>query len=151
VKLAENEIKFATAPPIVVDYYKVTAKNDEQLKLETRTPANQVGEFVNTLHPMLRLYDSAGNLVAEDAVGAKTGLDAFIKYKIPANSDGIFYIEALAATATATPTKGEYILSIEGTVESPPPFVVTATTPADHALTRTPPSQVTVTFSDGIY
>src|SRR5262249_4690921 len=44
-----------------------------------------------------------------------------------------------------------YVLSIEGTQESLPPFVVTATNPANHALTRTPPSQVTVTFSDGIY
>src|SRR5262249_23036488 len=63
---------------------------------------------------------------------------------------GTYFIEVSASTATATPTKGEYVLSITGNTVTLPPFQVTTTNPADGAVLRIAPTTMTVDFNDSV-
>jgi len=96
------------------DYYRVSVEGKRRLIIETSTPANTSGEFANNLDLVVRLYDSAGNLVASNDNGASDGVNARLRYKVPKNAGGTYYITVSASDATNTPTRGEYILSVKG-------------------------------------
>jgi hypothetical protein len=89
--------------------------------VETSTPAFKSGEFVNQLDPLLRLYDSSGNLVASDDNSASDKKNATLNFHAPKGGEGIYVIEVTASPASAKPT-GEYILDIKGNqANSAPP------------------------------
>jgi hypothetical protein len=96
------------------DFYRVTVDAGKTLQVSTATPANQGGQFVNNLDPMVLIYNSAGVLVASDDNSGPDGRNALASYTVPAGAGGTYFIEVLPSTATAQPTQGEYILGIKG-------------------------------------
>jgi Bacterial pre-peptidase C-terminal domain len=91
------------------NFYKVSADGNSMLQIDTGIPAFGSGQFVNDLVSGLNLYDPSGNLVAT-ASGSSADGTASLKYKVPKNAGGTYYIEVDALGSTA----GEYILSIKG-------------------------------------
>lgn len=85
------------------DYYSISADGNAMLDIEVVAPASGAGDFANSLQPVVRLFDAAGNLVA-------TGNTGSIKYKVPKNSGGSYSIEVSGGSGS----QGEYILSIKG-------------------------------------
>ena len=130
------------------DYYRISADAFAMLTIATKTPASQSGEFVNNLDPIIRLYDSAGNLVASNDNGAADGVNASLSYRVPAGKGGTYYIAVDASPATATPTTGEYYLSVNGAKSGLPPFQVAATDVPDGSRFRVQPASIRVDFND---
>src|SRR5436189_6199789 len=79
------------------DVYKVSAAALATLTAQTITPARRTGEFVNTLDPLVRIYNAAGVLVAADDNSAPDGRNAKASYKVPKGAAGIYYIEVVAS------------------------------------------------------
>src|SRR5262249_53211301 len=129
--------------------YKVTANAAGQVfQLATSTPSDGPGEFVNTLDPRLRVLNSSGTELASDDNSGSDGRNALLTFTAPAA--GTYFIEVSASTATPTPTKGEYVLSITGNTVTPPSFQVTTTNPANGAVLRLAPTTMTVDFNDAV-
>jgi hypothetical protein len=149
VLLAENEIT-ALLTAMDTDYYSISAKVANVLTISTSTPADGPGQFVNTFDPKINLYNSAGVLVASDDNSAPDGRNAQLTFKVPSGGAGTYYVQVLASPLTATPTHGEYVLSIQGATGPLPPFVITATNPPAGSHVRAL-SSITVTFSDAVY
>ena len=142
---APNVVNYAaglTKPD--TDWYQVQVDGGKTLQLETQTPAGGAGEFVNTLDPQIRVYDSSGKLVASNDNGASDRRNAKLSYRVPNQRGGIYYIEV----ATARDTGGEYLLSLRNTQVVTPPFEVDSTVPADGTKLFLPPSEITVNFND---
>ncbi|MCU0963102.1 MAG: S8 family serine peptidase, partial [Pirellulaceae bacterium] len=139
--------------PIVApegDFYRISVDGNGTIEMETRTPAYKSGEFQNNLDPVLRLYDAAGNLVATNDNGGSDGRNAKLKYKVPKNSGGVYYVEVAASDAAEQTTQGEYILSVNGTTRTLDAFVVTDTNPADGSRVYTAPREFEVSFNDTV-
>jgi hypothetical protein len=96
------------------DFYQISANANAMLQIGTATPAGGPGSFENTFDPIITLYDAAGNVVATNDNGAADGLNATLNYKVPKGKGGNYYIEVAASPLTATPTTGEYILTVKG-------------------------------------
>ncbi len=143
-------VNFAIPVGSSSDFYKINADGNSKIEIETSLPAIKSGEFVNLLDPMVRLYDAAGNLLASNDNGASDGRNAKLSYKVPKNGGGNFYVEVLASTETAEPTRGEYILSVKGANAAQESFEVTSTVPADEERLYGAPSQITVNVNDNI-
>src|SRR5207245_6645450 len=118
------------------------------LELQTRTPGDRSGEFVNNLDPMIRVYNAGGVLVASDDNSAPDGRNAKVSYRVPADAGGTYFVEVLPSTAPASPTSGEYLLTIKQATGASPPFQVAATDPVDGLRTRVVPTTMTVDFND---
>jgi hypothetical protein len=133
--------------PPGTDNYRLTVDGNSTLVIETQTPASSGGEFTNTLDPIVRLYDSAGNLVASDDNGSSDGLNAKLSYKVPKDKGGTYYIQVDASPATSAPTKGEYLLTVKKATGALPTFQVTNTDIPDGTHYRYPPSSIQVDFN----
>lgn len=96
------------------DFYRIVADENAMLQFDTATPGDGTGDFINSLDAMIRLYDSAGNLVASNDNGGIDSHNSAISYKVPKGKGGSYYIEVTASTLTPAFTSGEYILSIKG-------------------------------------
>jgi hypothetical protein len=96
------------------DFYRVTVGAGKTLQVATATPANQGGQFVNNLDPMVLIFNATGVLVASDDNSGPDGRNALASYTVPAGAGGTYYIEVLPSAATAQPTGGEYILTVKG-------------------------------------
>ena len=83
------------------------------MEIETLTPTGGPGEFVNEVDPFIRLYDSAGNLVASDDDSGKDN-NAKLKFKVPKGAGGTYFVEVTSSLKTDTSTGGEYILRVKG-------------------------------------
>jgi hypothetical protein len=92
------------------DFYEIQLDAGERVELETSTPADDTGEFVNELDPMLRVYDAGGVLRASDDNSADDGVNALIEFIAP--GAGSFFVEVAATDADGGLTEGEYVLSI---------------------------------------
>jgi hypothetical protein len=136
--------------PAGSDFYAVTLTAAQPLDVETSTPADGTGEFINRLDPMIRLYDSAGHLVASDDNSAPDRRNAHLKFNVPKGKEGTYYIEVTASNATADPTGGEYLLDLKGSTGALPPFQVTGTDLPDGARLRFAPPTITVNFNDNL-
>ena len=134
--------------PPGTDTYRITVDGNSTLAIETQTPASSGGEFTNTLDPIVRLYNSAGNLVASDDNGASDGLDAKLSYKVPKGQGGTYYIQVDASPATAVPTKGEYLLSVKKATGALSAFQVANTDVPDGTHFRYPPTSIQIDFND---
>jgi hypothetical protein len=131
--LVANLIAYvASAASDATDYYKVTVDATKMLEVRSMTPAGQSGESVNTFDPMVRIYNSAGVLVASDDNSAPDGRNVKVSYKVPKGAGGTYYVQVVSSTATAAPTFGEYILSVKGNSALPPGTPIrAATAPTD--------------------
>ena len=95
-----------------VDRYQITLSGNGLLRAQTSTPADGSGEFVNALDPRLRLFNSAGALVASDDNSAPDGRNALLSYAIPAGLGGTYFIEVASSTVPTVLTTGEYVLRL---------------------------------------
>ena len=132
------------------DFYRITAVGNTTIEIETSTPAAGAGEFRNDLDPLIRLYDSSGNLVASNDNGASDGRNAKLTYIVPAGGGGTYYVEVASSDLTSDPTVGEYVLSVKGTTAVLPPFVVTTSDPAQGDLLAAVPTTATIDLNDTI-
>jgi subtilisin family serine protease len=98
------------------DFFEVTIGN-QPLHLETFTPAGRDGEFINSLDPVLRVYDSQGNLVASDDNSASDGRNARLLFRAPRGAAGTYFIEVTTSDPFG---QGEYLLSIQGNTMASP-------------------------------
>jgi hypothetical protein len=95
------------------DSYSVDLLANEQLAVRTYTPAAKGGEFVNVFDPMLRLYDAAGNLLAEDDDSASDRRNARLRFNVDASGAGTYFVEVTSSLKNDEPSGGEYLLTVK--------------------------------------
>ncbi len=128
-----------------VDHYRFSAGAGDQLTIRTYTPGDATGEPVNDLDPILDLFNEAGDLVATNDNGAADGRNAQLSYTTIAAGT---YTVAVRSNAAAG---GVYQLQIEGsTAENLFAPVVTNVAPPNAGPLSDAPTQVTLTFSEGL-
>jgi hypothetical protein len=88
------------------DWFQVEVGENQRLVVDTSSIAG------SGLDAMVRVYDSAGNLVAVDDNSASDGANAHLSYDVPLGAGGTFYIEVVASTAAGAGTEGDYVLSV---------------------------------------
>ncbi|MCA9216238.1 MAG: hypothetical protein KDB27_24385, partial [Planctomycetales bacterium] len=86
------------------DFYQFEAGDRSPLSIQVSLPGSGPGAFVNQLKPLIRLYDSAHNLVLETE-------ELTVRYRVPQGMAGTYYLEL----ASEDGTTGEYVFSIQGT------------------------------------
>jgi len=112
---------FNEGPP--EDWYRFRANAGDALVLSTATPAGEpqeAGNFNNTLDPKIELYDPAGALAAENDNGGPDGKNAELHHT--ALMTGYYAVRVIGALNT----RGEYVLSVQGstaTVDDTPPSI----------------------------
>lgn len=129
------------------DLYKVNLASGAMITLQTYTPADGPGEFVNLLDPRVRILDAAGNQVAINDNGAPDGKNALLNYTNTGPA-ATFYVEVSSALPGAT--QGEYVLRVAGNTVVLPSFHVADINPADGVRLRIAPTNVTVHFNDNL-
>ena len=92
------------------DLYEISLSTGQPLSVVTQTPADGVGQFANVLDPVVRLYNSAGELVAEDDNSASDGFNASLRYRVPRDEAGTYFLEVSSMSGS----RGEYVVSIQG-------------------------------------
>jgi hypothetical protein len=91
------------------DFYVFEASGPVDL----RTIAPSGSSTVDWLDPLLRVYDSEGNLiVADDNSGG--GANAAIRLDVAPGEVQRFYVEVTTADPSGTSAVGEYLLSVRG-------------------------------------
>jgi hypothetical protein len=128
------------------DFYQVTLAAGQPLEVETATPAGGAGEFPNSLDPVIRVYNSAGVLVASDD-NSVDGRNARVKYNVPKGAGGVYYVEVASSSATPELTAGEYLLSVKGNTATASGAARSAT-PAPASGTSLPQSSSAATPSN---
>ena len=124
------------------DYYSIQATVGCPLTFSTSTPGDAPGEFVNTLDPVLAIYDPSGTLVAGNDNGASDGRNARLTY-VPAQT-GVFNVMVSCPSGV-----GEYLLSVLDATFSPP--LVASIWPSFSAGTLTAGADgLQVTFSNQV-
>lgn len=89
------------------DWYRVTVLGG-RLRLETGTPADGAGDFVNTFDPHLELYDSTGQTLLATGVPLEDGRNEAINFSgLPAP---VTYLVRLTGEGD---TQGEYFLGVK--------------------------------------
>ena len=63
------------------DWYSFSVNAGDNLVLDTTTPSDGPGEFLNTLNPHIELYDSSANLVASGTALADGRNESFVLYR----------------------------------------------------------------------
>ena len=118
-----------------VDYYKFNAVRGDTILVETSTPADGLGQFINALDATVELLDpETGRWIAGDD-NSPDGRNGWVRLR--ALSDGVYTVRVSSSGGTA----GEYALNVRLNPDAAPkPLYVaaTTTTPADEAIT--PPS-----------
>src|SRR5262249_29377169 len=119
------------------DWYSITVPSPASpLRLETSTPADGPGQFVNTLNPHLELFDSTGTTLIASGTALGDGRNEFIP--VTGLTAGATYKVRVTAEGA---TKGEYFLTRNF---SPVVTGLTVTSPINENDTAT----VSGTFSD---
>jgi Bacterial pre-peptidase C-terminal domain/Dockerin type I domain len=126
-----------------LDLYQITLANNVSLLAQTTTPGDGGGQFVNTLDPRLRLFNSLGTLVASDDNSAPDGRNARLNYTVPAGQGGTYFVEVSSSTAGSA-TTGEYVLGTSTTTDSATHFSVSGPT----SIGAGAPTTITVTALD---
>jgi hypothetical protein len=99
---------FTIPAPHDEDWYSVATNPGDHLRVTLTLPGSPAGaQFVNTLSPIIQLYDSGGNLVASGTTA--------LNYTVPAGKGGSYGIRILSANNT----QGEYVLHVQGATGSP--------------------------------
>lgn len=100
------------------DFYKITLNPGDSLTVQTTTPFGGPLQPSNNLDPLLRLYDSAGNLLASDDNSMSDTRNARVSYTSATGGD--YYIEVASAGATS----GEYEFQTTISPSGSPPLAV---------------------------
>ncbi len=95
---------FSLPPAVDNNWYSVDVQSGQALSLQTSTPSDQGGQFINTASLEIELYDTFGNLVA---VGTKLadGRNEALFYNAPVT--GQYFVHLYNDPGTS----GEYFLS----------------------------------------
>jgi len=125
------------------DWYALSVNAGDALVLQTTTPADGPGEFVNLLDPAFELYDPTGTMVDSDDNGAGDGHNARLEHT--ASLTGIYRVRVFSMGE-----QGEYVLHAGGATGDLPPFEVVASDPADGERVAGDPATVTVDFNDQV-
>lgn len=132
-------------PPGGADHYSFFAAADDVLQIQTSIPLGDPNSPANSIDPELRLFDSAGNLVAMDANSHADGKNAILNYTVPTGMSGIYRLEIASEAAP-----GEYLVSIDGaTAETLAPISLQSAI-AEGAVLNQFPAQLDFTFSSGL-
>ncbi len=113
------------------DYYKFEAVRGDTILVETSTPADGPGQFINTLDPTVELLDpETGQWIAGDN-NSPDGRNAWVRLR--SLSDGTYTVRVSSSGGTA----GEYVLNVRLNPDAAPKplYVTTTTMPADEAIT----------------
>ncbi|MBN2513780.1 MAG: S8 family serine peptidase [Sedimentisphaerales bacterium] len=114
----DNSFKTIYAPNLLLymnslkpdeDWFHLTVNPWSKVLLESRTPADGPGEFINALDPMIRIYDAAGGLLGSADNNALDGRNAAIT--VSADNDAVDYLVQVASSELAAPTRGTYVVS----------------------------------------
>ena len=108
------------------------------------TPADGPGEFVNTLDPLIRVYDAAAAWWHSDDNSAPDGRNAQLELPGPRRRRG----HLLHRGASPAGTSGEYSVSIVGPQAPCPRSRWRRPDPADGTRLRGPLTDYTVDFND---
>src|SRR6516164_550727 len=95
------------------DWYSFSVNAGDNLVLDTTTPSDGPGEFLNTLNPHIELYDPSANLVASGTALAD-GRNESLSYT--ALVSGTY----LGRVTGESNTIGEYVLQVQGATASSP-------------------------------
>lgn len=127
------------------DWHSFAVNAGDSLALQTSTPADGTGEFVNLLNPKIELYNPSGILVASGTV-LGDGRNEQILHA--ATATGLYRVRVLAEGGTG----GEYFVSVAGNTGTTagPAFQVTATNPVNGANLLVSPTTYTVDFNDAV-
>ena len=112
--LAQNEIGTVLGGISDFDVYQARVAEGTVLQVSTSTPLTGPGQPGNPLDPLIRLYGPDGTLLAEDDNSGADGVNASLSYTVPAGGGGLYFIEVRASGATPAPTRGEYVLTVQG-------------------------------------
>ena len=96
---------FSLPPAVDNNWYSINVQAGKSLALQTSTPSDQGGQFINTESLEIELYDTFGNLVA---VGSKLpdGRNESLFYNAPIT--GQYFVHVYNDPGTS----GEYFLSV---------------------------------------
>jgi streptogramin lyase len=120
---------FKVQHPQDYDYYSLVASPGETLNATISLPGSSTGaQFVNTLSPVIQLYDPNGNLVASGTTS--------LSYLVPAGAGGTY---TYAVTGAAS--QGEYFLR-DPVTPAPAPVTTAAQLPAPAKAVGLPVSPV---------
>ena len=147
-RLLEQAVAWAAGDR--TDRYTFQATAGANLDIQTFTPGDGSGEPVNLLNARLELYDPNGYLVGNDDNGATDGRNARIL--MTAAQTGAYEVRVILPTGAGVSSRhGDYILQVNGATLSPgpAPYVVSSSV-AEGAPFLTPPSQITLTFSEAL-
>jgi extracellular elastinolytic metalloproteinase len=122
------------------DWFQVNLVAGNVITLTTSTPGGGAGEFVNTLDPIVELYDPNGNFVFGDDNSAADGRNATLTRT--ATLTGGYRVRVRAANATS----GEYTLN--AAVTAGQPATVSTIVVNDGADQRSEVRSIAITFSD---
>jgi hypothetical protein len=95
---------FSLPPAVNDDWYSVTVGAGNRLSLQTYTPSDQGGQFINTAAVHIELFDSYGNSLA---LGADTGDGRNEAITFDALATGQYFVHVYNSPGTS----GEYYLS----------------------------------------
>jgi streptogramin lyase len=131
---------YSLTPP---NYYHFSANAGDNLFITATAPYSDPtqGPFqpVNTLSPVLKLYDAQGHLLATSTSGGTI-------HQFTVKTGGDYYV----AISGANGTSGDYLLSVYGAKGALPAFTVTGTNPPANSYNK-PLKSITVDFNDSIY
>ncbi len=90
------------------DLYQITLSEGDVYDVATATPLGGL----NSLDPMVRVYDSSGTLITSDDNSAADGRNAQLTIAAPPGQAGTYYVEILPADQAGAQEGGEYILDV---------------------------------------
>jgi subtilisin family serine protease len=98
-------------------FYRLQLQAGQALTLNTTTPGDATGQFVNVVNPAVDLYSPVGLLVASNDNGAPDGRNATLVYVPPSPGSYLVQIRAVAG-------QGEFVLNAVGALPTVPSSVV---------------------------
>ncbi|MDP2433554.1 MAG: Ig-like domain-containing protein [Pseudomonadota bacterium] len=134
------------------DNYLIEVLPGDNLVLATTTPYG-VGDLgpspldpLNTLDPLVELYDPNGTLVASNNNGAGDGRNAYLAYTVPVDAGGTYRVRVAPVSGG-----GEYTLAVQGATGSLAGGMrVTDSSVPDGAQVTAFPTNLDITFSSAV-
>lgn len=88
------------------DFYRVSLTAGQTITLQTFTPGDGAGQFVNVLNPALDIFDPSGVLLSSDDNSAPDGRNALLVRN--ATVSGLYGVRVRGVSATT----GEYLMTV---------------------------------------
>jgi len=125
------------------DGFRFPVASGDLLVIETTTPGDGPGQFVNVIDPRIQLFDPDGLPVAANDNGATDGRNARLEHA--AEKSGTYTVVVSAAVGSPT---GEYVLRVAGNSGAVAPFQVENVDVVNGAIFQAAPTEFTFDFSN---